>query len=159
MNFNNNGSNREDISNLSTEEIANKIFCDDIKPPRSIQLIYPDANVKEIFQQLMVIFTIGMKIYHGDNYGNVDLTQISEKQFKRIIDYFASFGIRLICEIRKNSINEEYIKHIDESNDLPPLDNNNISNNNSQNNGDNLNDYFLTLKTDYLIYKISFDFL
>ena len=36
----------EDISNLSTEEIANKIFCDDIKPPRSIQLIYSDANVK-----------------------------------------------------------------------------------------------------------------
>lgn len=133
--------------NMTTEEIANKIFCDDIKPQKSIQLIYPDANVKEIFQQLMVIFTIGMKIYHGDEYGNVDLSQVSEKQFKRIMDYFASFGIKLICEIRQKSEN------IDESNNLLPLDSK------LKTNGDNLNDYILTLKTEYIIYKVSFDFL
>ena len=145
--------------NMTTEEIANKIFCDDIKPAKSIQLIYPEANIKEIFQQLMVIFTIGMKIYHGDEYGNVDLSKISDQQFKRIMQYFASFGIKLICEIRQNSENEEYIKHIDESNSLPPLESNNNNNNNRQQSDENLNDYFLTLKTEYLIYKVSFDFL
>ena len=143
MNFNKNLTTNKAVSQMTTEEIANKIFCDDIKPPKSIQLIYPDANVKEIFEQLMVIFTIGMKIYHGDDYGNVDLSKVSDNQFKRIIQYFASFGIRLICEIKKNSVT------IDESNNLPPVE--------SKNN--NLNDYFLRLKTKYLIYIVSFDFI
>ena len=72
-------------------------------------------NIKELFQQLIVIFTIGMKIFHGDSTGNVDLSKVTENQFKRIIIYFASFGIKLICDTRQNSENEEYIKQIDES--------------------------------------------
>ena len=68
--------------------------------------------------------------------------------------------IKEMQEVQKDiEQNEEYIKHIDESSSLPPLESKNNNNNNRQQNEENLNDYFLTLKTAYLIYKVSFDFL
>ena len=78
------------ISNLSR-----KIFLDDIKPLKSIQIEFDDTeNMGELFQSLVSLFTEGMIILFGEN-GKVNLNYVSNDNFLKIIQYFRSFGIQI----------------------------------------------------------------
>ena len=62
------------ISNLSR-----KIFLDDIKPLKSIQIEFDDTeNMGELFQSLVSLFTEGMIILFGEN-GKVNLNYVSNE--------------------------------------------------------------------------------
>ncbi len=101
-----------EISNL-----AQKIFSDEIKPPKSIQIEFENIeNIKELFESLISIFTEGMIILYGTN-GKVDLEQLGHENLEKMVQYFWSIGIQIY-------VHKFYVKQIEE------LENANLSNNN-----------------------------
>ena len=81
---------------MDLENLANKIFNDDVKPPKSITVSFENLeNIKELFEVLLLLFTRGMRMLFGRN-GIVKLDCVSEKDFFKMIRYFYSIGIKLI---------------------------------------------------------------
>lgn len=109
-------------------ELAHVIFSKPPKNPNSIQLDfsdfisndqsndpssnleeYPSDPSKELFQQLLMIFTEGMKYFYGDKNGKVDLSTITQNDFDKINKYFNSFGFKIFYNILPiNSDNDTY---------------------------------------------------
>lgn len=89
------------ISNLSR-----KIFLDDVKPLKSIQIEFDETeNTGELFKSLVSIFTEGMILLFGKQ-GKVDLNDVSNDDFLKMIQYFRSFGIQIF-------VHKFYIKQIE----------------------------------------------
>lgn len=89
------------ISNLSR-----KIFLDDVKPLKSIQIEFDETeSTGELFKSLVSIFTEGMILLFGKQ-GKVDLNSVSNDNFLKMIQYFRSFGIQIF-------VHKFYIKQIE----------------------------------------------
>lgn len=89
------------ISNLSK-----KIFLNEIKPFKSIQVEFDNTeDESELFQSLVSIFTEGMILLFGKN-GKVNLEEITNDEFLKVIQYFRSFGIQI-------NVHKFYIKQIE----------------------------------------------
>lgn len=88
----------------SANEIALKIFESSPKDPQSITFgISEEMDLKEIFEMLLMVFTEGMKIKHGDEDGKVDLNLLKERDFDKFKKYFISFGFNFKFKIYKPS--------------------------------------------------------
>lgn len=112
------------------------IFSNPPKEPNSIHLDFTDFGLEELFQQLLMMFTEGMKMFYGDNNGKVDLTRLSENDFSKIQKYFQSFGFDVSYKIK-------------------PL---NYFEPSSLNTKKELKDHCLRLRTQNCIYIVSFDY-
>ena len=54
---------------MDLENLANKIFNDDIKTPNSISVSFENLeNTRELFEVLILLFTQGMKMLYGKVY-------------------------------------------------------------------------------------------
>lgn len=161
--------------------IAAKVFSGPIKDPFMYQIEFdpsertPDTPIPlYIFEQLMILFTEGIKIYF--NQENIAIETISQQDFYKIQQYFKSLGFILNCQISP-ILNEEKINSILSTlhpDELPPLsaststsDSTKTTICSSSNNskisftgiGNELKDYTYTLTKDNLRYIISFDIL
>ncbi len=118
-------------------EITQTIFKQPPKLSNSIQLDFSDyeSDVKALFEQLLMMFTEGMKILYANSKGQVNLTNLTHNNFDKVNEYFHSFGIN----ITYNTYNP---------NDVPPID---IIKNKV------LKDYYLRLRCGDKIYVISFN--
>jgi len=86
----------------SASEIALKIFEGSPKSPGSISFgINDEMDLKEIFEMLLMVFTEGMKIRHGDENDKVDLNSLREADFQKFQAYFVSFGFNCLYRIYK----------------------------------------------------------
>lgn len=88
-------------------DMTKKLFSSPIQDPNSFafQIVIPDdipENEKEkfCFEQLLLIFTEGMKHFYGDENDEVDLSKLSEKDFNKINDYFKSIGYEVHYQFR-----------------------------------------------------------
>jgi hypothetical protein len=134
-------------------ELTHHIFSKQPKDPNSIQLDfsefignvesnddnnyeqYPSSPSEELFKQLLMIFTEGMKMLYGDKNGQVNLENITQNNFDKVNQYFNSFGIKVIYKII-NDDTDDYI-NIEKK---------------------ELKNHQLRLRRNNLIYVISFDY-
>ena len=92
------------------------VFTKDSKPKNTIKLeLEPpnqDNNInKHIFEQLLQIFTDGMKHLYGGEDGKVDIATLEINSIIKMKDYFSSFGVELIFNMynQKNYVLKPYI--------------------------------------------------
>lgn len=127
---------------IDVSNICETLFMTSPKPKHSIQLMFEnvegETNVKDIFFILLELFEIGMKTLYGDENGKVNLESLTHDNFKRINEYFNSIGFEVMYEISLRDDMKNEVKNGDD--------------------GDNLEDYFLYLKTQNYKYRLSFTF-
>ena len=80
-------------------EIVEIIFN---KPPgdeKSINLYFEDIDLEDLFKNLLMIFTYGMKKIYGNENGIVNLKILNDNQLKIINKYFNMFSIDFFYKI------------------------------------------------------------
>lgn len=150
---------------MDINKIIRKILSEEVKPPCSIQILPDDKtfdecgdelSINDLFCTLVEGFTEAMKYLYGDANGIVNLSNLSHTNFEKVNEYFNSIGFNINYEIQPE-ITQEYTNYLlsQNSNELPNLDENNISN---EINLDKLCNHYLNLRSNNLKYKLSFDF-
>ena len=74
------------------------VFKDSPKPKMTIKLELDPPNPgnnfnKHVFEQLLQIFTDGMKHLYGDDNGKVDIVTLEIDSIIKMKEYFDSFGV------------------------------------------------------------------
>ena len=119
-------------------QIANYIFNKNPEGENAIQLIFERDDLEHCYQELLILFTEGMKILYGDANGKVNLQDLSESQMKKVQEYFRSFSIELLYTTEIYNSMKIY---------------------GEKKNKTELKDYIFRLKCGENIYSISFNFL
>ena len=70
---------------------SNNIFNESPKDPNSIQLELEDMDMGDLFEFLLIVFTNGLQQLYGNDDKKVDLSVMTEDQFKNMNAYFNSF--------------------------------------------------------------------
>ena len=132
---------------IQSNNFIDFVFKNEPKPIKSINLEFETDNLKELFENLLDIFTQGMKIHYGNETGIVDLSSLTQDNIINFNKYFNSFGIKLLIDIEDKPIisgfNYQQIKYT----------NFNITNNTK------LNELKLPFLSNGIVYIISFDFI
>ena len=132
---------------INSNNFIDFVFQNDPKPLKSINLEFETDNLKDLFENLLDIFTNGMKIHYGKPDGTVDLASLTKENIINFNKYFNSFGISLIIQIDNNAVingaDYQSIKYT----------NINITNNTK------LSDLKLPFLSSGIVYIISFDFI
>ena len=128
------------------------LFSEKPKEKNSIKLELKqgDKDIKiglMIFQELLMIFTAGIK-YHFSKDEKVDITKLSEEDINLMNEYFASIGFTINIDIFTI---EEYLTNMK----LP----NYFKNQDRIKDDTLLKDIYYETAIDMKIYRISFDFL
>ena len=92
------------------------VFTNNAKPKNTIKLELEPPNPgnnfnKHVFEQLLQIFTDGMKHLYGGEDGKLDIASLEINSIIKMKDYFDSFGIELIFNMydQKNYVMKPYI--------------------------------------------------
>ena len=132
---------------INSSNFIDFVFQNDPKPVKSINLEFETDNLKDLFENLLDIFTNGMKIHYGKPDGTVDLSSLTQENIINFNKYFNSFGISLIIQIDNNAVingaDYQRIKYT----------NINITNETK------LSDLKLPFLSSGIVYIISFDFI
>lgn len=135
---------------IDFDELILTLFNNPPKPANTfgVSFINKDnnTNLKEIFENLLILFTEGMKILFGSQ-GKVNLELLSEDDIKLFNKYMESIGLKLIIDIRveEDGIIYDYSRY--------KYTNLNITTRTK------LNELKLPFLTQNRVYIISFDFL
>ena len=128
------------------------VFTENPKPKKTIKLELEPPNHgnninKHIFEQLLQIFTDGMKHLYGDDEGKVDIVSLDIDSIIKMKEYFESFGVELIFNMynQENYVFKPYIYN------NPEL----------YNKSKKVRDFYyeipINLEKEILIYRISFN--
>ena len=132
---------------INSNNFVDFVFQNEPKPIKSINLEFETDNLKDLFENLLDIFTNGMKIHYGNSNGTVDLSSLTQENIVNFNKYFNSFGISLIIQIDNNAVingaDYQSIKYT----------NINITNETK------LSDLKLPFLSSGIVYIISFDFI
>ena len=132
---------------INSNNFVDFVFQNEPKPIKSINLEFETDNLKDLFENLLDIFTNGMKIHYGNSDGTVELSSLTQENIVNFNKYFNSFGISLIIQIDNNAIingaDYQSIKYT----------NINITNETK------LSDLKLPFLSSGIVYIISFDFI
>lgn len=172
--------------NLFTQEdhtlqsFVERVFNDEPKDPKTYSLSLDTEftntpeDLKTVFEALSTVFTLAMRLKHSNPVtGQVDLLQVTEAQFQKIREYFRSFGFDVFYEATPYTTFDPTADQ-ESADDLPSLDD--ISTEASpatipdeataksldelpSTNQDTLQDYFITLRTEKVKFKVWFQFL
>jgi hypothetical protein len=85
-----------DPQEIGIEDLANKIYLSPPKEPHSIQLIV-EKNMETIFFILLELLKKGIQIL----FQNKNIFEISEEEFKKLRQYFKSFGFDINLDIKQ----------------------------------------------------------
>lgn len=104
------------------------------------------TNLKEVFENLLIIFTEGMKMLHGVN-DKVNLDLLTQEDIINFNKYMNSIGLNLIVDVRElvEGINEDYSKFSYQKKNITDRT--------------KLNELKLPFMTQRKVYIISFDFI
>tara|TARA_B110001454_G_C12660623_1_gene409347 strand:- start:707 stop:1093 length:387 start_codon:yes stop_codon:yes gene_type:complete len=124
--------------------ISKKIYEEDPKEPKSIQIQFSEDEIKrnedinsKIFRMLLEIFHDGMKkFYSKDNVVNLD--ELNDDNFLKIRKYFWSIGFEVFYQL---TINKELVHK-----------------NDSKDKKSDLKDYYVNLTKNESVYQIYFDY-
>jgi hypothetical protein len=121
-------------------ELCNNLFNNEVQDENVIDIEFGLNNYKELFEELIMIFTEGMKILFGDIKKQVNLNSLSKEQFNLINRYFKSFGFKLeIIKIMNYNQKTEKILEIESINNTE------------------LYEYYININSNGRIFKIRFD--
>tara|TARA_B100001094_G_scaffold332373_1_gene404157 strand:- start:403 stop:852 length:450 start_codon:yes stop_codon:yes gene_type:complete len=137
----------------SGDDFTSFIFSSEPKEKNSIKLeLNPcDKNIKiglHLFQELLMIFTDGMKFISKKRNKIFNISNLTNDDIILITKYFESFGFTIIIH---NFNISEYLNNIKLPNYFK--DNHLIQDNTL------LKDIYYEVTIDYIIYRLSFDFL
>ena len=135
-----------DIKNIEPDNFISFLFNNSPKLQKSINLEFQKDNLKDLFEDLLDIFTQGMKIKYGEN-NKVDLSKLNENNIKEFNKYFNSFSINL------NIIIEPYNFLNSNKYELIRYNKINITNKTK------LNELKLPFLSNNIVYIISFNFI
>lgn len=164
----------EKLQNNTPEEIAEKLFTDDPKPPFSFQIIAEGetADFPYIFEILITILMEGLEILTGD-LSTADLDNFSKDHLTCLLPWFKSLGFTLkveeLTDVDKTEYSQYYCRIVINYKEDAPLFqikpigknyhfliNGNLHEENS--NKENLKDLYAILNLNQQVYKISFNF-
>ena len=130
------------------------LFSHPVKEPNTIklELAPPEKGVHiglHIFQELLQIFTDGLKYFYSKDDGKVDINSLSKDNIDLMKRYFLSIGFKLILDVFTP---ENYVSKPDVFNDKSLIKENTM-----------LDEYFYEITTYDLndmekIYRVSFKF-
>ena len=86
---------------LQVEELAEVIFSQPVKPPRSIQLGLdsPEGSLGEVAEMLTCFTTHGIRILYAEPGEKVKLSEMSEERIETVNSYLNSIGYKLNVQI------------------------------------------------------------
>jgi hypothetical protein len=101
----------------SHSEFIRYLFGSSPKPPNTIVLESPINDTSKnpelhIFEQLLMIFVDGLKYFHGDDQGKIDINQIAASDLSIIHEYFHSMGYESMVDVFP-TINEYKFRYPD----------------------------------------------
>ena len=91
--------NYSDINNageLDINEITKIVFSEEVKPPKSIQLLFDNVTLKEVFEALLTFTVNGAKHKFSQDGATVDIESLSEEDIAEISGYVNSIGFNLV---------------------------------------------------------------
>ena len=100
---------------LGLEELIDTLFSNPPKDPKAFGISFVNeesiTDLKEVFENLLIIFTEGMKILHGEN-GKVNLDKLTSNDIIHFDKYMNSIGLKIIIDIREleEGVNQDYSK-------------------------------------------------
>ena len=89
--------NYSDINNageLDINEITKRVFSE-VKPPKSIKLLFDNVTLKEVFEALLTFTVNGAKHKFSQDGVTVDIESLSEQDIAEISGYVNSIGFNL----------------------------------------------------------------
>jgi hypothetical protein len=110
--MNTNGSDTEYVDGGEQDivQIANILFLKKPQPARSVQLGFEGLDLKQIHEELLIFFTLGMKSLFSDSMGRVNLANLSDDHFSLVNQYFNSIGFNVYYKVYTESQYDEMIK-------------------------------------------------
>ena len=143
MNYTDNNTN-----DFNIDQITEKVFSEPVKPPRSIQLLFENISLKEVFEALLTFTVNGMKYKFSADGTTVDIESLSDKNIEEIKAYVNSIGFNLIINTyTKEEFNNNIFPWFIQFNNMPY----------DKNETDITKYQFLITKINY--YVISFNFI
>lgn len=116
-----------------------------------LELNEPLKDIKlslHIFQELLMIFTAGMKYLFSNGTGKLNIDEITDENIKLMDEYFMSFGFNIILEVFTI---KDYLSNMKIPNYF--VDKNLI------NDDTHIKDIYYEMTSNGKIYRISFNFL
>ncbi len=166
------------------QSFVERVFNDEPQDPQTYTLTLDTdftntpEDFKTVFEALTTVFTLAMRMKHANPAtGQVDLLSVTHAQFERIQQYFRSFGFNVFYEATPfTQFNPEAADPDTSLNndDLPSLADIGTEaspvtetaeqtakslDELSTTSADTLEDYFITLKTEQVKFKVWFQFL
>ena len=146
--------------NINLDDFILKIFSKEPGEYKTVSLVFENEcsdvqNLQDLFQNLIYIFTNGLKILFSNNNETINIEELSKDDIILINKYFYSFGIEIFIKIN-NILSIESINEFD-INNLPSLSKSNSSINIKHEN--KLKDFYFTIKKNNIEYTILFDFI
>lgn len=96
---------------MDIEEFGNKLFGEEPRDVKSIKVEFEGFGVKELFENLCMLFTFGMKKHYGNEKGQVNLKNISENDMNKMKKYFMSIGLIFFINDSKHKRESELSEH------------------------------------------------
>lgn len=85
---------------IDLEDLAEKVFTKLPSEPKSINVMFEDLGLKELFEALLTFLVTGLKIRYpsSENPEKVDLHLLTEQDLKKINQYMNSIGFSVKIE-------------------------------------------------------------
>lgn len=86
---------------IDLEDLAFKVFTKLPTPPKSINVMFEDLGLKDLFEALLTFLVTGLKIRYPSEENNekVDLHLLKEDDLKKINEYMNSIGFSVRIDI------------------------------------------------------------
>jgi hypothetical protein len=86
---------------IDLEELAEKVFTKLPSDPKSINVMFEDMGLKELFEALLTFLVTGLKVRYpsAENTEKVDLHLLTEEDLKKINQYMNSIGFSVKIDI------------------------------------------------------------
>ena len=77
---------------LDAYEIANKVFSTDGELDNNFT--FEDVDLKTLFEMLLIIFTEGLKKFHGKEDNTVNLCELTQEDLNNINNYLKKINVK-----------------------------------------------------------------
>lgn len=125
--------------------ILDSLLQDAPKPPKSVNICFEGASIKEVFEFLLDLTTKIFKFLYGDDKGQVNLALLQLNHFQTVQAYIESIGFKI------------HFERLNASADILNFLYNNRYDRIPITSTTRLNELMFAIKCDNIVYKISYD--
>ena len=81
---------------LDAYDIAEKVFSNDTELNNNFS--FDNVDIKTLFEMLLIIFTEGLKKYHGNDNKTVNINELSDEDIENLNNYMKKIGVKVIID-------------------------------------------------------------